>query len=118
MFWSLILPTLMTAVVLPPVALFLIWFGYRKRGGSWRRYLWVPIITLFAFIPTCSGIKLIVDKFRFGEHSYNDHNEIGDFRVKRYLPSVSSNLSVYKTASGFYATYRANESQLVEWMKA
>lgn len=116
MLWSLILPALVTLVALPPVVLYL--FLRRRRGGDvWRRMFWALLVTVFAFVPTCSGIKLVVDKFRFREHVYEGHDVIGDYRVKRYLPPVSSELHVYKTGSGFYASYKAQESQLEDWMK-
>ncbi|WP_146410052.1 hypothetical protein [Allorhodopirellula heiligendammensis] len=58
----------------------------------------------------------VLDAKRFGVFEYQTFDEVDDFRVERYLPSVAQNITVNKYAQGFRARFSISQEQLDAYM--
>jgi len=69
-------------------------------------------MTIVLFIPSCTGIQIIVDNYRFGEFKYNDYTEIKDLRIKYNLPQKATEITIYKSNPIYYAKYKISKVDL------
>ena len=61
---------------------------------------------MVAFIPSCTGIMMAIDAFRFGDFRYASYNDVPDVRSQRYLPESATDIQMRKHANGYFARYR------------
>ena len=116
MLWPIVLPFKITACVLLAVVFLATLAAPLAR---WRRvptFVGVMVLSFLAFVPSCTGIMNILDAKRFGVFDYQTFNEVGDFRVERYLPRVARDITVDKYAQGFRARFTISQTQLDAYM--
>ncbi len=83
--------------------------------AKWRRlptFFGTMVISLLAFVPSCTGIMNILDAKRFGVFNYQTFKEVDDFRVERYLPPAARDITIDKYAQGFRARFTISQSEL------
>lgn len=112
MFWPLQLPFLLTVTLMAALLATATYHAPRLKTSRARALTLGALLALLAFIPACSGIGFVVDRFRFGAFSYADFADVNDFRVQRFLPPAARDITVKKHASGFIAKYRIYEPEL------
>ncbi len=117
MFWPLVLPLQLTALLMGILSVAFIWVSLRCK---WPRgvlvlglLIGVPILSL----PSCLVIAGIVDQFRFGMFKYPDFPSIRDFRVERYMPPTATNIDVFKhfNGNGYRASFTISKPDLDSW---
>ena len=70
------------------------------------------LLGVVGFIPSCSGIKKVIDAKRFGVFSCASFEDVNDFRVERYLPPDSKQIIIDKYPQGFRARFKISREQL------
>lgn len=108
MLWPIVLPFAITACVLLTLV-------FVAPVVKWRRVptsIGMTLLSLIAFVPSCTGIMRILDADRFGVIEYASFDNVDDFRVERYLPPPATNITVDKYAQGFRARFTISQSQL------
>ncbi|WP_148080025.1 hypothetical protein [Roseimaritima ulvae] len=108
MLWPIVLPSKITACVLLALV-------FVVTVVKWRRvptFIGITLLSLIAFVPSCTGIMRILDADRFGVFEYASFDNVDDFRVERYLPPAATNITVDKYAQGFRARFTISQSQL------
>ncbi|MCJ8331688.1 MAG: hypothetical protein MJH11_17130 [Lentisphaeria bacterium] len=58
----------------------------------------------------------MMHSFRFGVFEYQNYEEVNDFRVERYLPKVSKNITLLKTPSGHQAKYEISNNEFHSYL--
>jgi hypothetical protein len=116
MFWPIVLPfkitfwlftgILATATLLAPLL-------KQKRG---KLFLITALLGSVAFVPSCAAIMTLLDKHRFGVFQYSTFDEVNDFRVERYLPPASTDITIDKSTMGFRAKFHIKERDLVAYL--
>jgi hypothetical protein len=116
MLWPVILPIQITVVLIVAVVGLVTALAPRWK---WKR-LRVLMVSLLcgslAFVPTCMGIAVIVDSWRFGLFHYATFSEVRDVRIERFLPPMATNIALDKYASGHRARYSIREPDLVAYV--
>jgi hypothetical protein len=118
MLWPLVLPFQITISLLMALVAFFTVFAPIVK---WKRGKMFGISLAFgclAFIPSCVGIMVIIDSQRFGTFQYNSASEVNDFRVARYLPAKSRNISLKKYPNGYRAKYSISKADLLSYLDA
>jgi hypothetical protein len=85
----------------------------RKRSSTLGNSF---LLALVAFIPSCIGIKFVVDNFRFGEFVYQNYTEVNDFRIERFLPPAATHITLHKHANGHRARYKIAEAEFHSYL--
>src|SRR3972149_4781103 len=115
MLWPLVLPfeiTCWTLIALLVVATIAAPMFRKKRK---RVFAWGFLVALVAFIPSCTAVMSLVDEYRFGIFNCPDFRSVNDFRVERYLPEPSTNITVEKYAQGYRARFEIGKQALDDW---
>ena len=75
-------------------------------------------LTLVGFIPSCIGVGLVLDNFRFGHFHHASFEDVNDFRIERYLPPDSTNIELYKGFGGdrYFAKYEITHADLTGYV--
>ncbi len=116
MLWPIVLPFQITACVilgLIVLATALAPLAKRRRIPTLFAF---SALGLLAFVPSCIGIKSVIDARRFGVFNYATFDEVNDFRVERYLPPTARNITLDKYAQGFRARYAISEAELTAYL--
>ncbi len=87
-------------------------FGLKKRISFLRSAL----IVVGLFIPSCIGIKKIVDPFRYGTFSYSTHEEIDNWRIRHWMPPAATDVVVHNNEMGHHAQFTVDKNALMEWL--
>ena len=86
-------------------------FGFRRGKAFINAFVVASVI----FIPSCTAIMAVVDSKRFGMFEAATFSEIDDFRIERYLPPSSREISVEKQPAGFRARFKISKLDLSTW---
>jgi hypothetical protein len=68
-------------------------------------------------MPSCVGVKYILDPFRFGVFQYPDFAAVDDWRVERYMPDAATEITMEKPAhgNGFRAKFQIAPDDFEAW---
>lgn len=118
MFWPVVLPFKFTFWMLAGLVLGATVMAPAFKGKRGRTFLLSTCCALAAFIPSCIGIELIVDQFRFGQFEYLCYDDIHDFRYQRYLPATATNIKMHKHpgGNGYRACYSISEADFQSYL--
>lgn len=77
------------------------------------------VMGILLFIPSCVGVKYVLDPFRFGVFQYPDFAAVHDWRVQRYLPESASEitLEIPTHGNGFRAKFHITKLDLESWFE-
>ncbi len=116
MFWPIELPFTIAFWVLAAIVILLTTAApalkWRRRKTFWLSLLYAVV----AFVPSCTGIMLVVDELRFGTFEYATIQDIDDFRARRYLPPAAKDIVMHKQAIGYRARYSISASELQDYL--
>lgn len=117
MLWPVILPLKITFWTLSGLVLLVTVLAPRMSRKRSTTFLRSACLAFVAFIPSCIGIELIVDRFRFGHFEYATYDDITDFRYRRYLPAAASHIRMYKHpgGNGFRARYSVSAADFAAY---
>lgn len=111
MLWPIILPFQITCGVLIAVVIALTLAAPPRAWGRGKRFLLYSAIAFVAFIPSCTGIMMVVDSVRFGDFNYASFDDIPDFRSRRYLPEKAEDIQIRKCFNGYLARYQLSSHE-------
>ena len=76
MLWSLILPFQITAsLLLGAIGLVTIFKPFLDCSRK-KTFLISFSLSIILFIPSCTGIQMVIDNYRFGKFQYSDYSNI------------------------------------------
>lgn len=106
-FWGLLACVVVATAVAP-----------RFRWGRSLTFIVASLLSFFAFVPAIIVLKAAIDPFRFGMFHYDTYDEVGDFRVYRYLPPGATDIRLEKPdhGNGFRAKFAIDREKLEEWI--
>ncbi len=114
MYGFVVLPFLITfgiavflVIVLPPLS---------KKSKRHLSFCKLVLIVLVLFIPSCLGMMKIVDFFRYGTFTYTAPEEIGDRRIRQWMPPTATNIVVHRFSEGYFARFAIDKKALTEWL--
>jgi hypothetical protein len=115
MFWSLELPVAITFVLM--VALVLVIKLAAPKLGERRHWalLGGMVLSIALFVPSCTAVMYVVDRFRFGIFHYATVDEINDFKISSAIPNTATELTVHQAAGGFRARFKVAKPALDQW---
>ncbi|QDS98680.1 hypothetical protein [Adhaeretor mobilis] len=116
MFWPLILPFQITCCVLLVAVVMLTAFASPKAWSRIKTFCLYSALALLAFVPSCTGIMIAVDAFRFGDFSYASYNDISDFRSQRYLPEAATDIQMRRHGNGYFARYKLSSDEFNSYL--
>lgn len=70
MFWPVILPFQITCGALIVAVVLLTVYASPKSGTHFKSLCFYSLVALVAFIPSCTGIMMVIDVVRFGDFQY------------------------------------------------
>ena len=106
MFWPFVLPFRITCCVLIVAVIALTAFASPKAWSRVKALLLYSVIGVIAFVPSCTGVMVAVDAFRFGDFNYGSYDDIQDARFQRYMPESATDIQMRKRPGGFDARYK------------
>jgi hypothetical protein len=116
MLWPILLPLEVTFLLLAGIVVAMTLMAPLLKWKRGKTFLIAALLGSVAFIPSCAAIMTTLDKHRFGVFEYSSYDEVDDFRVERYLPPTSTDITLEKSASGFRAKFRIKESDLIAYL--
>ncbi|QDV73509.1 hypothetical protein [Botrimarina mediterranea] len=105
MLWPLILPLQITATGLVVAVIAFTVLAPKTGRKRTTAFSLGVLLAILAFVPSCTGVMLALDKIRFGRFEYQSYNEITDFRAQRYLPPSAVAISMFTYPNGYLAKY-------------
>ena len=109
MYWPTLLPLAITFWLFVIITVILTIFAPSLKWKRKKTFLVTTLIASVMLIPSCTGLMFIMDFSRFGIFEYKTYDDVQDFRVERYLPSSSKNITLQKGAPGYHAKYEISE---------
>ena len=118
MFWTLIAPVTITfwgLIACIVVATLLAPRFAVKRSNAFALSI---VLGVLAFIPSCIGVHAVIAPFRFGVFHYDAYDDVNDWRVYRYLPKGSTDITLEKPShgNGFRAKFSISQDELESWL--
>ncbi|MCC6795104.1 MAG: hypothetical protein IT366_08290 [Candidatus Hydrogenedentes bacterium] len=116
MFWSYGLPFQITFWILFTLYIVAIVVArrYQKMG---KVAIYGAAIAFLIFIPCCTGIKAIMDPFRFGVFEYANHAAIRQYPVRTNLPEAATAITVDQQWGLFCAKFSIEQEALDKWFE-
>jgi len=117
MFWPVLLPLKITCLVVGLLLAAAVLFAVLSKYSAFKVVAGAFLLCTIGFVPLCIGIQYAVDEFRFGYFEHSSFEEVNDFRIERYLPPKSRDISLFKNfgGNGYRAKYVIEESALEEY---
>lgn len=110
MFASFELPFYITVAVFG-VGLLVASFISRRE----KTYLICLAVSFFLFVPSCTGVMLIVDQFRYGRFDYLTESEVPrDGYIE--LPPTATHIVLYRNRAGHCARFGSSTELLMSWV--
>jgi len=118
MFWPAVLPIKITFWLLLAFLVLAIVYAVRSKRTTWKVSLLAIAVSFIAFIPSCMGVGMVLDQYRFGLFHHATVLDVDDFRIERFLPVESQNIDVFKfhSGNGYVARYEINRADLVSYV--
>jgi hypothetical protein len=80
-----------------------------------KRIALVSLATLVLFVPSCAGIKTVVDCYRYGRFEYASAGDIPtDYYIE--LPSTAKNVVLYRSGAGHATRFSIDSESLQAWI--
>ena len=115
MFASIVLPFQITVsifAILIVVALTLL-IAKKIKTLSLSR---IATTLIILFIPSCIGIQVVVDKFRYGKFQYESTTQMKDGYV--IPPSISTDITQYHYDGYEYLRFKCELNELIRWVES
>lgn len=116
MLWPVILPFQITCVALLLAIAALTVFASPRNWNRAATFVFYSTLALVAFIPSCTGIMMVVDAVRFGDFQYASYDDIPDFRSQRYLPKLATDIKMRKHPNGYLARYKISAGEFASYL--
>jgi hypothetical protein len=116
MFWPTVTPFMISIIATIIIVATLTIFAPSLKWKRKNTFSTSAIIGFIMIIPSCTGIMFIMAPFRFGIFTYQKYEEVKDFRIERYLPKESINITLDKSAGGYRARYQISEQDLLNYI--
>mgnify|MGYP001551322559 CR=1 FL=1 len=118
MFWPIVLPFTLTFCSLVAIVAAIAMFAPKLKWKRGKAFLLSSVLALVAFIPSCSGIKFVVDAFRFGDFEFETFGDVNDLRAERYLPMTATQITMHKPnhGNGYRARYFISKSDFMAYL--
>ena len=120
MFWPAVLPFEITSWLSLAFLVLAVIYAMRSKRTTWKVICVATGLALIGFIPSCIGVGLVLDNFRFGHFHHETFADVDDFRIERYLPTESHNIDLFKNHSGngYRAKYEISHADLQAYIDA
>ncbi len=115
MFWSLILPFLITLAMTAVVIIAANVYANRQQWRPIRSFLLIGLLAMIGFVPSCIVVDGVIAPLRFRNFHYTASEEILDQRIRQYFPDNATEITVHKRRNGFNARYKIEQSDLDAW---
>jgi hypothetical protein len=112
MLWPILTPFKISIIIAVIITFSLAALSPKFKWKRKKTFFISSIINFIMIIPSCTGIMYVMDSYRFGLFEYKNYEEINDFRVERFLPKESKQISLLKNANGYSAKYHISEEEL------
>ena len=118
MLWPLDLPFKITFWLLSAIVLGITAASALLKSKGGRTFGYALFLAVVGFIPSCTGIMLVVDTVRFGDFEYDSFPDIKDWRYERYLPTAATHIAMHKPwgGNGYQARYSITEAELQSYL--
>lgn len=116
MLWPLQLPFLITCLLMGLFVLAVAILSARLKWNPTTASFFAVFIAVLAFIPSCTGVMMVVDSVRFGAFEFASFDEINDFRAERYMPPNATKISMVKFPACYYAKYVLSKEALEAYL--
>lgn len=116
MLWPLILPVTITFWCLTALVAVVTVASPAFKWKPGKTFLTAASLAFIAFIPSCAGIRAIVDAKRFGVFEYNSFADVNDARVERYLPPAATSITIEQYPMGYRARFSITEADLMSYL--
>jgi len=73
------------------------------------------LAAMILFIPSCTGVMLVVDLFRYGRFDYASATDIPDDGYID-IPSTAANIVLYRNGAGHWARFTVATDDLLRWI--
>ena len=120
MFWPAVLPFEITSWLSLAFLVLAVIYAMRSKRTTWKVICIATGLALIGFIPSCIGVGLVLDNFRFGHFHHETFGDVDDFRIERYLPTESNNIDLFKNhgGNGYRAKYEISHADLQAYIDA
>jgi len=107
MFWPIVLPFQITIWLFLVILVAAVFYAICSKRTTWKVVCISFGLALVAFVPSCAGVGLVLDNFRFGYFQHAAFDDVNDFRIERYLPTESCDIELFKSfnGNGYVAKY-------------
>lgn len=116
MLWHFVLPFKITLSVLAGLVAVVTVLAPAFKFKRVQAFAATLLFSVVAFIPSCAGVKWIVDKDRFGEFHFGSAAQVQDRHLRGWLPPTATDITVFAFEQGFQARFRISESDLAAFM--
>ena len=116
MFWPIVSPFGISVLLITILVTLLTIFSQPFKWSRKKTFLTSSIIGFIMVIPSCTGLMLIMDSYRFGIFTYQKYDEVQDFRIERFLPTSATNITLHKTSGSYQAKYQISEEDLLSYL--
>jgi len=118
MFWPIQLPFQITCCLFVALILAALCYARWSKRSAGKIIVLTFIVSMLAFIPSCIGVGVIVDQYRFGHFEHSTYAEVNDFRIERYLPTASRDINLFKhlDGNGYRAKYMIDREDLISYI--
>lgn len=79
-----------------------------------KRFVIAIILGFVLFVPSCVGVALVTDMFRYGEFHYKLGKHAISGRVQ--LPPTARNIILHRTGASHVARFECTEAELLAWL--
>jgi len=116
MFWAYGLPAEITFCILFVIYVVAVVVARRYRKARVMAFDGC-VVAILIFIPSCFGVKAILDPFRFGVFEYPNHAAIRQYPVRMNLPDAATAITADQQWGLFSARYTIEQDALDIWFK-
>lgn len=116
MLWPVILPFKITAAIFAVLVIALTLYAISLKRRRAKVLVAIYALAFVFFIPSCIVVHVVTDYVRFGTFHYDKYSQVQDFRIERYLPPQSTNITLHKIGPGHWAKYTIAEEDLKDFL--
>ena len=116
MLWVYSLPAQITFFILMAAYVFTVLIARKYRKTRVMAFNGC-VVALLIFIPSCFGVKVILDPFRFGVFEYANHAAIRQYPVRSNLPESATAITVDQQWGLFCAKFTIEQEALDKWFE-
>jgi hypothetical protein len=115
MFASIVLPFQITVSIFAILIVVALALLVAKKITS-RTLSIIATTVIVLFIPSCIGIQMVVDKFRYGKFQFESAAQMKDGYV--IPPSINTDITQYRYDGHEYLQFKCEFNELIRWVES